>query len=299
MEATGPLALDSTGNVLVTGRAASSDFPTTSGAYDSGHNGGLDVVVSRLSPDFSSLQYSTFVGGSSDDWPFAMALDGAGNAVVTGQTASSDFPTTIGAYDTGHNADFDVFVLRLDGLGDAPSTYFISGRVTDGGGAAISGVTVSDGAGHTDTTDSNGNYTLTDLPAGTYTLTPSKSGYTFSPPSRTVSVPQDATGQDFAATRDPSGVLLPVILRQPSSPPAPLTNLYVKNETKGTVLHYTVYGTPEGDITCTNIPVGTTRSCGSFTPGTYQVSVDTQECGPNSGEVTFAAGDVTRVVRCQ
>jgi len=69
--------------------------------------------------------------------------------------------------------------------------------VTDGSGNPISGVTISDGAGHTATTDSNGNYTLSGLAAGTYTITPSKSGYTFSPTSRTVSVPPNATGQDF------------------------------------------------------------------------------------------------------
>ena len=64
-------------------------------------------------------------------------------------------------------------------------------------------------------------------------------------------------------------------------------------------MHYTVHGTPEGDITCTNIPAGTTQSCGSFTPGTCQVSVDTTQCGASSGQVAFPAGDVTRVVRCQ
>ena len=92
-----------------------------------------------------------------------------------------------------------------------------------------------------------------------------------------------------------SGVFLPAILRQP----APLITLYVTNQTTGLVLYYTVHGTPEGDITCTNIPAGTTAWCGSFTPGTYQVSVDTVECGPSSGQVIFAAGSTTRIVSCQ
>ena len=87
---------------------------------------------------------------------------------------------------------------------------------------------------------------------------------------------------------------MPAVLKAP-----PLTNLYVKNETSGMVLHYTVHGTPQGDINCTNIPARATEFCGSFAPGTYQVSVDTAQCGASSGQVTFAIGNVTRVVRCQ
>jgi len=91
------------------------------------------------------------------------------------------------------------------------------------------------------------------------------------------------------------GYFLPAILRHPG----PLTTLYVTNQTTGLVLYYTVHGTPEGDITCTNIPAGTTAWCGRFTPGTYEVSVDTAECGPSSGPVVFAAGSTTRIVSCQ
>jgi len=58
-------------------------------------------------------------------------------------------------------------------------------------------------------------------------------------------------------------------------------------------------GGPQGDVTCTNIPAGDTVFCGRFTPGSYQASVDTAQCGANSRQVTFAAGDVTRVVRCE
>lgn len=180
-------------------------------------------------------------------------------------------------------------------------THSVSGQVADGSGKPLSGAVISDNAGHTTTTGSDGTYVLANLPAGTYTLTPSKSGYTFAPSSRTMSVPPDATGQGFVATREPAGVFLPVILRQPSAPPALLTTLYVNNQTTGLVLHYTVHGTLEGDISCTNIPAGETVFCGSFTPGKYHVSVRTTACADNfnEGERTFAAGDVTRVVRCQ
>ncbi len=87
-------------------------------------------------------------------------------------------------------------ILRFTRAG----TYSISGRVVDSSGNPISGVTVSDNAGHTTTTGSDGRYTLSGLAAGTYTITPSKSGYAFSPASRQVTVPPDATGVDFVGT---------------------------------------------------------------------------------------------------
>jgi hypothetical protein len=65
------------------------------------------------------------------------------------------------------------------------------------------------------------------------------------------------------------------------------------------VLHYTVHGTPEGDIKYTIIPAGATMFCGAFTAGTYLTSAANTECELTSGQVAFPAGDVTRVVRCQ
>ena len=105
-----------------------------------------------------------------------------------------------------------LFILHY--TGEPGPTYSISGQVTDADGNPISDVTLSDGAGHTATTDSNGNYTISDLSAGTYTLTPSKSSYTFAPASRTVSVPPSATGQDFTGTPTPPPPLdkAPVVL---------------------------------------------------------------------------------------
>ena len=148
------LALDGNGNAVVTGSTSSADFPTTAGAYDTSHNGSIDVFVFRLSADGGTLVYSTFVGGSSADHGYALALDGNGNAVVTGMTDSADFPTTAGAYDTSHNSSDDGFVFKLsaDGstllystfVGGSSKEYLSFGLVLDDGGdAVVTGMTES------------------------------------------------------------------------------------------------------------------------------------------------------------
>jgi Tol biopolymer transport system component len=96
------------------------------------------------------------------------------------------------------NAVTDVFVH--DRGGPAGTTYTVSGRVRDGGGAAISGVTVSAGVGGSAVTDASGNYTISGLPAGSYTLHPTKGDCTFAPTTRSVTLPPNATGQDFTGT---------------------------------------------------------------------------------------------------
>lgn len=98
----------------------------------------------------------------------------------------------------------------------AVEVFNISGRVTDNGGSPISSVNISDGAGHTVSTNGNGDYNFRLSDIGSYTLTPSKSGYTFSPGSRTVSgeSPYNVRGQDFVGTvlpsdtTDPSGNII-------------------------------------------------------------------------------------------
>ncbi|MFX0061786.1 MAG: SBBP repeat-containing protein [Candidatus Hermodarchaeota archaeon] len=128
------LALDSAGNAYVTGTTGSADFPTTPGAYNETDNGGLDVFVCKLSTDGSALVYSTFLGGSGNDRGYVLALDNTGNAYVTGETQSTDFPTTPGAINETYNGNDEVFVCKLSTDGSALLySTFLGGSMSDRG----------------------------------------------------------------------------------------------------------------------------------------------------------------------
>jgi hypothetical protein len=92
------LVLDGAGAVLATGGTRASDFPVTSGAWDTSFNGQTDIFVSRLDATGSSLLWSTFLGASARDEAFGIDVDGAG-VVVAGFSNSAGYPTTPGAFD--------------------------------------------------------------------------------------------------------------------------------------------------------------------------------------------------------
>lgn len=120
------LAVDLNNNVFICGSTYSSDFPRTSGAYNSVKKNYYDGFISKLNSSGSALIYSTFVGGSDYDYATGIAVDTSGNAYVTGYTYSSDFPFTKTAIDTSYNGYSDCFILKLTPAGNALkySTYF-------------------------------------------------------------------------------------------------------------------------------------------------------------------------------
>jgi hypothetical protein len=152
------IALDSEGNAYVTGRTQSKNFPTTAGAYQPALRSGAtgNAFVTKLNTTGSAAVYSTYLGGSrtefdfgSADEAFGIAVDIAGNAYVTGETISTDFPTTSGAFQPAkRNVVRDVllggtttdgFVTKLDPTGSALvySTYLGGSESDHGRGIAV------------------------------------------------------------------------------------------------------------------------------------------------------------------
>jgi hypothetical protein len=129
------IAVDTKSNATITGITNSSNYPTTSGSSDTTYNGGgWDIFVTRLNQIGSSLVYSTFVGGNDFDCGNDIRLDLSGNAIVTGQTNSSNFPTTLGAFDVSYNGNHDAIIFKLGNTGSSLLfSTFLGGNELDRG----------------------------------------------------------------------------------------------------------------------------------------------------------------------
>ncbi len=140
------IAVDASGNAYVTGLTNGIDFPSTPGAFQTTWGGTTnpsynpgDVFVSKLDAIGSTLVYSTYLGGSGDDWGYGIAVDAYGNAYVTGHTTSSNFPTTPGAFQTILHGVRSAFVTKLNAAGSALvySTYLGGGSEDQGQSIAL------------------------------------------------------------------------------------------------------------------------------------------------------------------
>ena len=151
------LDIDSAGNAYLNGSTISINFPTTSGVFDVSQNGGSDGFVTKVNPDATALVYSTFLGGSGSDLPEGIAVDESGSAYVTGTAPDSttNFPITLGAYQTTHKGDRDAYVTKLNSTGSALIySTFLGGTDTDhSGGIDIDSVGSAFVTGSTISTD--------------------------------------------------------------------------------------------------------------------------------------------------
>ncbi len=136
------IAVDASGSAYITGRSHSVNFPVTPGAFQAGwdysYYNRYEAFVCKLAPDGASLVYSTLISGGSYVEGHGIAVDGSGNAFVTGGAWSGFFPTTPGAIQTTHGGASDAFVVKLNPSGSAlVYSTFLGGSNNGDGGNAI------------------------------------------------------------------------------------------------------------------------------------------------------------------
>jgi len=129
------IKIDDEGNAFLAGYTLSANYPTTIGSYQTTEKGFYDAIITKLNSLGSGLIFSTFLGGSDKELSYSIAIDITGNSYLTGETASSNFPTTAGAYQTNYGGGkSDVFITKLNTSGSSLvySTY-LGGNDYDGG----------------------------------------------------------------------------------------------------------------------------------------------------------------------
>jgi hypothetical protein len=122
--------VDNENNIVVAGMTSSSGFPTTGHALQSSFAGGGDGFITKISPN-GSLLYSTFFGGSGEDWIYGMEFDADGNYMFGGFTSSSGLGTA-GTYQNTFQGGIDAFVARVSADGSTKQMFsYIGGTGID------------------------------------------------------------------------------------------------------------------------------------------------------------------------
>ncbi|MFH0867244.1 MAG: PKD domain-containing protein [Bacteroidota bacterium] len=135
---------DYSGNLYIYGSCGSTDYPVTSGSFDNSHNGGYDIIMTKLNPLGNALVGSTFVGGVAndgfnsiyfnygDEYRGEIILDASDNPIVSSFSSSSNFPATAGAYDQTYNAGQDGVVFKMNSnLASMVWSTFLGGASDD------------------------------------------------------------------------------------------------------------------------------------------------------------------------
>lgn len=132
------LAVDAAGDTYVAGSTSSADFPLARAAQGSFGAGGNDAFAAELAPGGTALVWSTYLGGSNQDYGYGVAVDAGGDAWVTGATTSGDFPTTgdaaQGRYGgTRSGSVGDAFIAEIAPTGALSYSAYLGGSADDWG----------------------------------------------------------------------------------------------------------------------------------------------------------------------
>ncbi|MGV3724636.1 MAG: SBBP repeat-containing protein, partial [Actinomycetota bacterium] len=128
------LCADPQGRALVTGITSSPNFPTTHDALDTARTGSSDAFVLRVDPagvGLGSLSYSSYLGGGGNEIGYGINIDPDENVYAVGETTSTNFPTTTGAFDRVLSGNSDAFAVKLD-LGQPAATQLRYGTYLGG-----------------------------------------------------------------------------------------------------------------------------------------------------------------------
>jgi hypothetical protein len=160
------IVVDGTGDAYVTGYTSSTDFPLKSPLQATFGGGTLDAFVAELNPAGTALLYSTYLGGTGDDTGVGIAIDNNKNVYITGQTASTNFPTA-SPTQSANGGQNDAFVTEVSAGGSALlfSTY-LGGSLNEdtsaaNGGGAVGAIAVDSAGANVYVT---GNTISTDFP---------------------------------------------------------------------------------------------------------------------------------------
>ena len=149
------LTIDSENSLYLASHTRSSDFPTTSGCYDSTHNGDTDTVVYKFNQDLTELMYSTYIGGSGRDAVRGFDVDEDGCAYISVLTESEDYPTTPGCFDETFDGSEDGAIVKIstDGSELIYSTYIGGGDTDSSWGISVDNQGFSYVTGTTNSSD--------------------------------------------------------------------------------------------------------------------------------------------------
>ena len=133
---------DDAGNAYAGGNVNAVGYPVTAGAYDLNYHGGnnmdgnrwvCDMAIAKFNSTGTALLYATYLGGSSNEQPQSLIVDGNDNLIILGTTYSNDFPVTSGAFQASYNGNSDIVISKLSTNGNVliASTY-VGGTENDG-----------------------------------------------------------------------------------------------------------------------------------------------------------------------
>jgi hypothetical protein len=293
------IVVDALGYAYVTGYTQSPNFPTTPGSFQPFFRGYNDAFVSKLTPAGNALSYSTFVGGSlnspyGDDEGFDIAVDGAGQAHITGKTNSPDFPV-VNAVQPQLAEVYDAFVTKLNASGSALvySTFLGGGWAPPYQNGNDAGTTILiDGAGNAVIGGGTASYNFPVVNAYQYEIAGWGDGFISKisgsnpvPTSTTTAVASNTPTATPTATSSPTpaNVLMGHLTIQGISQPS------VRNNGVTLTLILCVGGVPQSQI-------GTLDETGTFTittglpNGSYTYSIKWARGLANAGTLSLSGG---------